>query len=159
VSDLAIEPAGVDDVPFLKRMQWEAVLSSPWLISRYGLEALREKEEEIWSGWPSEHEAAFVARLPDHTNCGAIMLRAQQGRGSGIEGFRLVIAVDSTTRGQGIGRQLLRRAREYAQAAGASYLYLEVDPANGRAIGLYRSEGYAEVGRAELLSMRLELSQ
>jgi len=56
----------------------------------------------------------------------------------GIYGF----VVDSTLRGQGIGRDLLRRVCADALGNGASAVHLEVETNNDRALGLYSSVGF-----------------
>ena len=56
----------------------------------------------------------------------------------GIYGF----VVDPTLRGQGIGRDLLRRVCANALGDGASAVHLEVETDNDHALGLYESVGF-----------------
>lgn len=56
----------------------------------------------------------------------------------GIYGF----VVDPTMRGQGIGRDLLRRVCASALGDGASAVHLEVETDNDHALGLYTSVGF-----------------
>ena len=56
----------------------------------------------------------------------------------GIYGF----VVDPTLRGQGIGRDLLRRVCAGALGDGASAVHLEVETDNDHALGLYTSVGF-----------------
>ena len=79
------------------------------------------------------------------------------------------IGVDSEYWGLGIGRALTLACIESAKEAGYSQLELEVVASNERALGLYRSLGFAEYGRnplgfltrsgetQELIMMRLDL--
>lgn len=52
-------------------------------------------------------------------------------------------AVESSLRGMGIGRDLLRRVCHQAHEAGVTRLHLEVEVNNDRALGLYTSLGFA----------------
>lgn len=91
-------------------------------------------------------------------------------RGAADEAEILSIGVDPARRRAGIGRQLLARMLAELPLAGVRRLFLEVDAGNAAAIGLYRSFGFAEVGRrqsyyrradgsaATALVMRLDLS-
>lgn len=58
----------------------------------------------------------------------------------------LLLAVKRGSQGAGVGRKLLQRFVEVAVARGAQRLHLEVRDGNP-AIKLYRSAGFAEVGR------------
>lgn len=72
------------------------------------------------------------------------------GEGSdGIEAYLQTIEVDLKYRGQGIGKELLRRAEASAQAADAGTLRLHVDTLNETAIRLYERHGYRREGREE----------
>lgn len=50
--------------------------------------------------------------------------------------------VDPSARGRGIGRELMRRAREHAERTGAAGLNLETERSNRAAAALYRSLGW-----------------
>lgn len=79
------------------------------------------------------------------------------------------ISIDRAYWGLGIGRALTRACVACAREAGYAQLELSVVAENGRAIALYRSEGFVEYGRnprgfrsrvtgwQELVLMRLEL--
>ena len=79
------------------------------------------------------------------------------------------ISVDEAWWGLGIGRALTEACIECARAAGYSQLELEAVAENGRAVQLYRNEGFSEYGRnprgfkprrggwQEIVLMRLEL--
>jgi ribosomal protein S18 acetylase RimI-like enzyme len=52
--------------------------------------------------------------------------------------------VDSTVRGQGIGRELLRRVSDAAIGHGSTHVVLDVDSTNRDAIGFYEHLGFEE---------------
>ncbi len=63
------------------------------------------------------------------------------GRGGAL--YLRGMAVDPTTRGDGIGRRLLERAEEYAIRSGFERLFLSATPFLKSAIGLYESYGFS----------------
>jgi len=54
------------------------------------------------------------------------------------------IFVEETQRQQGIGKVLIRAAKDFALADGATHLLLETTPDNKAALALYASEGYVK---------------
>lgn len=63
--------------------------------------------------------------------------------------YIVTIEVLSAYRGQGIGRELLRRVESSARVAGAAAVSLHVDTENAGAIRLYEANGYRPAGREE----------
>lgn len=59
----------------------------------------------------------------------------------------LLIVVDSTRRGHGVGRLLVEKVAADARNRGASEIYLEVRENNVPARRLYQSLGFVDVGR------------
>lgn len=59
----------------------------------------------------------------------------------------LNIAIDPDHQGQGLGRQMLRFLLDLAIRQMATSAFLEVRESNTRAIRLYESEGFNEIGR------------
>lgn len=59
------------------------------------------------------------------------------------------ISVLASHRGQGIGRALLEKLLEWAEAQSLWRVELEVQSANARGIGLYSSMGFVQDGRRE----------
>jgi len=101
-------------------------------------------------GW-SENE--FERLLSDRN-----VLAHRATAGENLDGFilsRLVldeaeilsIAVASTGRGRGLGRQLLETHLRRLAALGARWIFLEVDEGNVSALRLYRRAGFREIGR------------
>ncbi len=100
----------------------------------------------------------LVSGLRDHPTT-FILLALSDGRAVGVLvgffGFSTFqarpllnihdLAIIPECRGQGIGRQLLAAAEAAAQAQGCCKLTLEVQDDNHRALGLYKTFGFAEV--------------
>ena len=68
------------------------------------------------------------------------------GRSVAAEAELLLLAVKRTRQKAGVGKMLLERFIEDAQARGARHLHLEVRDGN-HAIRLYATAGFSEVGR------------
>src|SRR5579884_4192685 len=145
---ILIREATMEDVPFLKAMNWEAALASPNFIARFGEENLRRHEEEYWSAWQKQPDPAFVALDADGQELGAITLQPN-GRDKPVEGWRIAIAVIAQARGQRVGQRLLQRAIAFAEEKGASYVSLFIDPTNSRAIALYHRVGFVKLERPD----------
>ena len=58
----------------------------------------------------------------------------------------LTIAVESASRGKGVGRALLAENLRQAANAGARAMFLEVDRGNAPALALYKRLGFVAVG-------------
>ncbi len=87
----------------------------------------------------TEHQRQLVAEQEDEV-VGCLNVKLAAGRGS-IYGF--VVAADR--RGQGIGRDVLRRACLDLRHHGAGQVDLEVATDNDNALGLYQSLGFERV--------------
>ncbi|KJL47572.1 Mycothiol acetyltransferase [Microbacterium hydrocarbonoxydans] len=90
-------------------------------------------------------------------------VRALEG---GADADIQTIAFDAAQRGRGLGRALLRALLAAAAERGAREVFLEVRADNPAAEGLYRSEGFEEIGRrpgyyqpddVDAIVMRLDL--
>jgi ribosomal-protein-alanine acetyltransferase len=86
----------------------------------------------------------YLVDEQDHRVVGYGGLRALRG---GSDADIQTIALAPEVRGQGRGRALLRALIAEAVARGARELFLEVRADNPVAESLYRSEGFAEIGR------------
>ena len=62
------------------------------------------------------------------------------------EAHILNVCIDPDRQGAGLGRRLLRRLVDLARWHQAEQVFLEVRPSNPKAIALYRSEGFNEIG-------------
>ncbi|WP_298862455.1 ribosomal protein S18-alanine N-acetyltransferase [uncultured Microbacterium sp.] len=108
---------------------------------------------------------------------GHYLVDEQEGRVVGYGGLRALrggsdadiqtIALSPENRGRGRGRTLLRALIAEAVSRDARELFLEVRADNPVAEGLYRSEGFAEIGRrpryyqpddVDAIVMRLDLT-
>ena len=73
----------------------------------------------------------------DDENVGAVWLAEREN-----EWFIYDIEIDETHRGEGFGREAMRRIEEFVRAQGGSAIGLSVFGFNTVAQNLYRSEGY-----------------
>ena len=115
------------DVPALAEIE-RACFTDPW--SPAGLDETIQYETAI----------SLVAEL------GADVVGYVMARISGEEGEILNLAVLSTHRRRGIGRELLARGLAAMAEAGAREAYLEVRESNSAAIGMYGAQGFRPVG-------------
>ncbi len=88
----------------------------------------------------------LVARHPDALAHGTL-LGYIVARFAADEAEIANLAVTPSTRGQGVGAQLLDAALSEGIGRGAAMTYLEVRESNTAARYLYRSRGFAELGR------------
>ncbi|GHH56983.1 ribosomal protein S18-alanine N-acetyltransferase [[Pseudomonas] boreopolis] len=63
------------------------------------------------------------------------------------EAHVLNVCIDPARQSRGHGRQLLRALVKLVRDRGAHRIFLEVRPSNARAVALYQSEGFNEIGR------------
>jgi ribosomal-protein-alanine N-acetyltransferase len=107
----------------------------------------------FFRGWPTEDFSTYLMQpeTPVYVACdarrhvaGFLMLRLL-----GDETELITIAVDPKWRGKGLGRALLRAAFADLIQSSARRMLLEVAADNPAALKLYRSEGFAEIGRRE----------
>jgi len=145
------------DVPFLQAMIWQALLASPIFLAHYGIETVRQAEEQYWNSWTEDSDPAFVALDATGYKLGAITLKPHE-RDEPISGWRIGIGVEARMRGQGVGQRLIEQAMTFARGNGASSINLLVDPTNTRAISLYQRIGFVQTGeRDEMIEMQINL--
>jgi GNAT superfamily N-acetyltransferase len=154
-----IRPATTDDTAYLREIQWLAILASPQLLADLGPDRLRHLEEQIWATWPAAGDTALIAEDGAGHHLGAIILRVQEREGDRVVGFRLVLAVDEAARGQGVGKELLAHAKQYAAGCGADYLTLLVDAANAPARQLYAGSGFGVSDPHGLIPMTVRFAR
>src|ERR1035438_9627242 len=95
----------------------------------------------------SPHAATWIA-AEDGRMAGFAIVEWTEESG-GVAGYIQTIEVSPDWRGQGIGKELLRRLEGSARAAGAEDIWLHVDAENAAAIRLYEANGYRNEGREE----------
>jgi ribosomal-protein-alanine N-acetyltransferase len=107
----------------------------------------------FFRGWPREDFATYLMQpeTPVYVACdarrriaGFLMLRLL-----GDDTELITVAVDPKWRGKGVGRALLRAAFADLIQSSSRRMLLEVAADNPAALRLYRSEGFAEIGRRE----------
>jgi ribosomal protein S18 acetylase RimI-like enzyme len=154
---ITIQRAELTDRPFLRAMNWEAVLASPGFIAEYGLEKLRQQEDDYWPTWTPQGNPSFIALDESGEKLGAIILKEHEKGEGPLKGWRFGIGVLEAARGKGIGRSLIEQAIDFARHSGAKYLTLFVDPANRPAVALYKTLGFQPVSKfGSLIEMRLD---
>ena len=132
VDDYRFEPARIGDAPRLSEMSHEFVES--------GL-------RPAWSAprvtWHIRHPESMVltARMGADVAGFAIMRY-----GDDVAHLNL-LAVDTSHRRRGIGRQLIAWLEESAETAGTFIIGLELRATNESALAFYTSLGYRELGR------------
>ncbi len=125
--------------------------------------ALKESPSAFGSSYEEERDRtakqieAFIAGSPERTIFGCIANNklvgvCGVGREQGLKerhiAFIRSMYVSPTTRGNGVGRDLLLAAVEKAaQWSGVEQVSLAVTATNEAAVNLYRSCGFVEVGR------------
>ncbi len=134
-------------------------------IAAVGPEAIRELARvhaRAFAGqgrpWSAEEFARLLA-LPDHVAIMARIRRGDEATDSGQpagfvlyarmedEGEILTIAVDPDWQRQGLGGRLLSTALTDLAMNGCRRIVLEVAEDNTAAMALYRSAGFADIGR------------
>ncbi|MDQ6435544.1 N-acetyltransferase [Mesorhizobium sp. LHD-90] len=140
--------------PFLPPRQREFVVEQLTTADAEAVAAIhREDFSRPWSGGEfagllaQDTSFGFVAREVGHgaeAPVGFVLARLAAG-----EGEILTVAVARSHRRLGLGWQLMDAVLRELHARRAEALFLEVDEANGGAIGLYRRLGFIQVGRRE----------
>ncbi len=120
-----------------------------WCLEQY-YEELRGRFEEGFSASKSLVSDPSEFSPPR----GSFLVVRQEGRAVGCGGIKLTspdvayikrMWLDSSLRGQGIGRQLLQAIEATAEGMGCRVVQLETNRALTGAIQLYRASGYREV--------------
>jgi [ribosomal protein S18]-alanine N-acetyltransferase len=132
---LRIEPMAESDLLAVLAIE-QSVAVVPWTAGQFA--------DSLRAGY-----SAWVGRSAEKTSGNVVSGVAgfalwMQG---GDEAHLLNIGVGRDWQGRGYGAQLLRHVIGGARRAGATSMFLEVRPSNLPALHLYRSFGFAEVGR------------
>ncbi|UNK70086.1 ribosomal protein S18-alanine N-acetyltransferase [Microbacterium sp. H1-D42] len=128
---MTLRPAVLDDLAAIMQLERRNFATDAW------------SEETMGTEIASAHNHYLVDVEGDRI-VGYGGLRSLQG---GSDADIQTIALDAEFRGRGRGRMLLRALIAEAIARGARELFLEVRADNPVADGLYRSEGFTELGR------------
>ena len=100
--------------------------------------------------WPL---SAFEFEMRDNP-VARYMMAEENGRLIGFAGAHMIldeghitnVVVETSARGRGIGKALMKALMQYAANLGVRYLTLEVRASNAPAIKLYQSLGFVKVG-------------
>lgn len=149
VPPITIRGATLSDLPFL----WEMLQESAFVPDdvRTQRRAQPERPAELrkyLNGWGRAADTGLVALDEEGEPVGAAWYRQFEtgDRGDGILAHRgvpeIAIALVPEARGRGIGGALLDALCRQAAEGGYESLMLSVDPANERALRLYRRLGF-----------------
>ena len=158
---LAVRSADGEDLPFLRRMLYEAANrpGTPWPSFDDSMEEPRNKR--FWSGWMREGDIGVVAEQ-GLVPVGAAWVRRFTGEElSPIDDPEvpvLAIGVEREHRGRGVGGLLMDALIDRAQANSIRAISLTTGVFNDAAMRLYRRRGFDEVlRRGDGVQMRLLL--
>jgi ribosomal-protein-alanine N-acetyltransferase len=140
--DYSIVPLKEKDAPALAALE-RSCFSSAWGEDQYRL-LLRQLEKARQAGGAPPPMAVWGIHGPEKGLVAYIHLGVYNSVGE-LEVFN--IAVNAALRRQGLGGALLRHALAWAGRQGFTSVFLEVREGNVAAIALYRSCGFAPVGR------------
>jgi ribosomal protein S18 acetylase RimI-like enzyme len=147
---LGVRPAFDEDLPFLRRMLYEAANrpGSPWPAFDVSMEEARNKR--FWSGWTRGGDVGVVAE-DGSVPVGAAWIRRFAGEElSPIDDEDvpvLAIGVERDYRGRGVGGLLMDALIEQARTSGIHAISLTTGLFNDAAVRLYRRHGFVEVLR------------
>lgn len=134
-------------LPFL----WEMLYQSIYALEGQevpSLAILKEPAiEKYLSHWGKEHDHALIAVNDNNHPIGAVWIRLLDQENAGY-GFvdnntpELGMAIESSYRGLGVGKDLLSKMIDLAEDLGYSAISLSVDPRNKNALRLYENSGF-----------------
>lgn len=122
--NLTLRPMTADDLPRVFAIE-QVSHPTPW--------PLKGLQESL------QNHTAFVLEASGHVVGFAFVQRILD------EAHLLDIAIEPAYRGQGLGRELLRRLMDEELVQGVTIWFLEVRVSNVTAISLYQSLGYNEL--------------
>ena len=143
----SIKPFEKKDLPFLWEMLYQSIYvpEGQEVPSR---DVLKEPAiEKYLSHWGKEHDHALVAVNENNYPIGAVWIRLLDQENAGY-GFvdnntpELGMAIESSYRGLGVGKNLLSKMMDLAKDLGYSAISLSVDTRNKNALRLYENSGF-----------------
>lgn len=138
-----IRPAARDDAPALVALR-DAVAAERNLIAATPGERSVVEEELSLSTMLGEGGLPLTL-LVDGAVAGQLLVSRRSERFHSHIG-EVAIIVSNHCRGQGLGRQMLETAIDWARAVGITKLSLSVFTGNERAVALYRAVGFEDEG-------------
>jgi ribosomal protein S18 acetylase RimI-like enzyme len=85
----------------------------------------------------------LIVALRDGERIGMVWVTMEQLHQDPGSAWLLEVFVDPRYRRQGLARELMDRAEQWAREKGAAEMWLNVGGGNTNALGLYRSQGYS----------------
>jgi ribosomal protein S18 acetylase RimI-like enzyme len=159
VDTLGVRPAVVSDLPFVRRMLYEAANNPGEQWPRFD-ESMREpRNRRFWAALMTRRGDLGVIAEQSDTPIGAAWIR-RMGKGERVpfddpEVPVLVIGAELDHRGQGVGALLLSSLLEQARQTGIRAIDLTVGSFNEAARSLYQTYGFTDVGTyGEAIRMR-----
>ena len=129
---LVLRPAAASDLADVEAIELACFSSDPW--PRRSFEAFVDREGVAFLVAEDRQRGGSVAGY------GVLLWAADEAE-------VLNLAVPEDGRRRGVGTALLRQLLDEARQRGARTVYLEVRESNAAALGLYQSQGFAQVGR------------
>lgn len=143
----SIKPFEMKDLPFLWEMLYQSI-HVPEGQEVPSLDILKEPAiEKYLNHWSKEHDQALIAVNENNHPIGSVWIRLLDQENAGY-GFvdnntpELGMAIESSYRGLGVGKDLLSRMMDLAKDLGYSAISLSVDPRNKNALRLYENSGF-----------------
>lgn len=167
MQNYSIRAGEPDDLPFLKRMLYEAFSWRPGSpVMPFDIALADPAISRYVGNWARPGDAAVIAiDTAEDVPIGAAWYRLfpQDNSGYGYvdsETPELSIGVDPHYRGHGAGRALLEALLKRAHSDGFRALSLSVEPDNRIAAGLYERLGFRRVGtNGDSLTMLIDLTE
>lgn len=142
--EVRIRPAEDADLDAIVELVWEVAAEGRWIGAEVPFDrgARRRRYADSLSDPGS---AILVADASSSGGPGVVGEISVSVTGYGVAEVGMLLA--GPWRGRGLGGGLLEAAIDFARAAGAHKMWLEVWPHNTVALALYRRAGFVEEGR------------
>lgn len=150
--DVTMRPATPEDLPFLKRMCYEAAFGGQNVHTEKP-PSFEEAMDIPWirdyvDGWGREGDYGLIAVGPDGQDIGAAWYRHYSGD-LHVRPYELTIAVREEDRRKHVGEALMKNLLDHADEEGIGRLGLQVGEDNAAAMSMYRKLGFEVVGEKD----------
>ena len=134
-----VRPAREDDLDAAVDLTEAVAAEGRWIATEAPIDRL--KRRALYESSIRRHDAQFFVAEDDGEIVGELGIELTS---YGVADFGMMVAADR--RGQGIGSALLAAGVDWARAAGAHKVALQVWPDNEAGIALYRKFGFDQEG-------------